>query len=39
MKKVTEVNIYKAESCCGNADSSVAQCCAKSTKLVMGCHD
>jgi len=39
MKKITEVNIEKENSCCGSADSSVAQCCAKSTSLVMGCHD
>ncbi len=39
MKKITNVNLKLNKSCCGTADKTVAQCCAKHTKVVMGCHD
>ncbi len=39
MKSVTKVNIKKNQVCCSTADSSVAQCCSKNTKIVAGCHD
>jgi len=39
MKSVTVVNINQTKSCCGTANSNVAQCCSKSSSLVAGCHD
>ncbi|MCP2240604.1 hypothetical protein EDC21_101126 [Thermohydrogenium kirishiense] len=35
MKAVTNKNA----NCCTTQNSSVAQCCSKSSKLVVGCHD
>jgi len=39
MKPITSVNVSKNSSCCGTANSTVAQCCSKNTKIVAGCHD
>lgn len=39
MKKITNVNIKAKKSSCGCATKKVAQCCAKQSKLVAGCHD
>jgi len=39
MRPITNVNIMKNNDCCAKADSSVAQCCAKKSAVIMGCHD
>jgi len=39
MKSITNVNVTKNHSCCATANSTVAQCCSKNTKIVAGCHD
>jgi len=39
MRRITVVNLNKKLACCGSTDKTVAQCCAKKSKLVQGCHD
>jgi hypothetical protein len=38
MKKLTKPKTAKTQKCCPSKEKT-AQCCAKTSRLVAGCHD